>query len=186
MTRRDIPNIISLTRIVLVVPITILMVQREFSWALLLFFIAGVSDGLDGYLAKRNGWNSRLGSILDPLADKVLLVSSFITLGWLKFIPMWLVVMVLARDVIITVGGMAYHVVIGKYEMLPSISSKINTFFQIVMVLAIVFSLGVMALPDWLMTAFVYAVLGTTLFSGISYVWVWGRRAIREKGTAAK
>lgn len=173
-------------RIILVAPIVVLMVQREFSWALLLFFIAGVSDGLDGYLAKRNGWSSRLGSILDPMADKILLVSSFVTLGWLKFIPMWLVVMVLARDVVIIVGGMAYHVVIGKYEMLPSISSKINTFFQIVLVLAIVFSLGVMALPNWLMIALVYVVLGTTLFSGISYVWVWGRRAIREKSTAVK
>ena len=86
MKARDIPNIISIIRIVLVLPFIVLMLRQEFTLALILFFTAGISDGIDGYLAKRNHWTSRLGSILDPLADKLLLVSSFVTLAWLSIL----------------------------------------------------------------------------------------------------
>ena len=134
MKLRDIPNILSLLRISLVIPIVYLLVQREFSYVLVLFVIAGISDGLDGYLAKRNNWTSRLGSILDPLADKLLLVFSYLALGWMGEIPMWLVFAVMARDVIIIVGAISYHELIGEYDMEPSWLSKTNTFFQIVLI----------------------------------------------------
>jgi len=136
---RDIPNIISIIRILLVLPFVVLILRQEFTWALVLFFVAGVSDGIDGYLAKHNNWTSRLGSILDPLADKLLLVSSFITLGWLNILPVWLVAAVLLRDLAIISGGLAYHVLVGRYEMEPTIVSKLNTFFQIMLVLSTVF-----------------------------------------------
>lgn len=177
MTPRDIPNIISLLRIALVIPVVYLLLERQFSYALVLFFIAGFSDGLDGYLAKRNNWVSRLGSILDPLADKLLLVFSYLALGWLGEIPMWLVIAVMVRDVIIVVGAIAYHELIGKYDMTPTWMSKTNTFCQILLILVVVFSLGAYALPDLLIEALIYIVALTTLVSGINYVWVWGRRA---------
>lgn len=178
MTRRDIPNIITLLRIVLVIPVIYLLLQREFSYALVLFFIAGLSDGLDGYLAKRNNWKTRLGSILDPLADKLLLVFAYLALGWLGEIPMWLVIAVMVRDVVIVVGAIAYHELVGEYDMVPSWISKTNTFFQILLILVVVFSLGAYRLPPWSIDSLIYVVLFTTVLSGINYIWVWGRRAV--------
>ena len=188
MNLSDIPNIISVLRFILVVPIVLLLLEQEFVWALWLFFIAGVSDGLDGYLAKRNGWITRLGSILDPLADKALLMSSFVVLAWLELIPLWLVVIVVCRDLIIVAGSTAYHFLIGKFDLEPSFISKLNTFFQIVLVLVVVFSMGIMALPDWIILVFVYSILITTLISGLNYIWVFGRRALftKHKATTQK
>jgi len=183
VTPRDIPNIISLLRIALVIPVVYLLLERQFSYALVLFFIAGISDGLDGYLAKRNNWISRLGSILDPLADKLLLVFSYLALGWLGEIPMWLVIAVMVRDVIIVVGAISYHEIIGKYDMTPTWMSKTNTFFQILLILVVVFSLGAYALPALFIEALIYIVAITTLVSGINYVWVWGRRAANNNKT---
>ena len=179
MTLRDIPNIISLLRIVLVIPIVYLLIQREFSYALVLFFIAGISDGLDGYLAKRNNWKSRLGSILDPLADKLLLVFSYFALGWLGEIPLWLVAAVVIRDLVIIVGAISYHEIIGVYDMTPTWMSKTNTFCQIVLVLIVVFSSGAYKLPDDVIDTLVIIVAITTVASGVNYVWVWGRRAMK-------
>ncbi|WP_455200377.1 CDP-alcohol phosphatidyltransferase family protein [Kaarinaea lacus] len=185
MTPRDIPNIISLLRIALVIPVVYLLLERQFSYALVLFFIAGISDGLDGYLAKRNQWITRLGSILDPLADKLLLVFSYLALGWLGEIPMWLVIGVMARDVIIVVGAISYHELIGEYDMMPTWMSKTNTFFQILLILVVVFSLGAYSLPELFIEALEYIVATTTLVSGINYVWVWGRRAANTKNSNA-
>lgn len=181
MNRRDIPNIISVLRILLVFPVVWALLEGRFTTALILFFIAGVSDALDGFLAKHNGWESRLGSILDPIGDKVLLVSSFMTLAWLGLIPVWLFLVVIGRDVLIVVGALTYHFLIGEYEMEPSLFSKVNTFFQIVFVLAMVFYHGDFAVAPWLITTLGYIVVATTVISGIDYVWVWGTRSIREK-----
>lgn len=181
MTRRDIPNIISVLRIMLTVPVVVLLIEKRFAEALLLFAVAGASDGLDGYLAKRNGWESRLGSILDPVADKLLLVSSFIVLSWLGLLPLWLVLVVLGRDVIILVGALAYHFLIGDYDFRPTIVSKINTFFQIVLVLATVLSLSLYPLPEWFLARLIDIVLATTVLSGLDYVWTWGRSAMRSE-----
>jgi len=183
---RDIPNIISLLRIALVIPVVYFILEREFSFALVLFFVAGISDALDGYLAKRNNWISRLGSILDPLADKLLLVFSYLALGWLHEIPMWLVIAVMIRDVVIVVGAIAYHELIGEYDMMPTWMSKTNTFFQIMLVFTVVFSLGAYTLPPLLIKVLVYTVAATTLISGINYVWVWGRRAVAAKHSATE
>lgn len=181
MNARDIPNIISTIRIVLVVPFVLLILKQEFAWALVLFFVAGISDGIDGYLAKRNNWVSRLGSILDPLADKLLLVSSFVSLAWLGVLPIWLVAAVLLRDLIIISGAMAYHVIVGSYEMQPTIISKLNTFFQIMLILSTVFSRGLYPLPEAALHALVYIVLTTTILSGADYVYTWGKKTYHAK-----
>ena len=155
--------------------------RQEYGWALFLFLIAGISDGLDGYLAKRNHWQSRLGSILDPLADKLLLISSYMSLGWLHVIPMWLVLAVLLRDLIIIIGAVAYHILIGEYEMTPTVVSKMNTFAQILLVFLTVFSNGLYALPPALIDFMVPVVLATTILSGADYVWTWGKKAIKAQ-----
>ena len=107
MRRQDIPNLISITRILLVVPLVVALLDYQFGIAMVLFAIAGISDALDGFLAKHYHWESRLGSILDPLADKLLLVAGFATLTWLGYIPNWLLWLVIGRDIMIVTGGMA-------------------------------------------------------------------------------
>jgi cardiolipin synthase len=176
----DIPNIITVLRFLLVPPVVLLLLQEQFGLALLMFGVAGFSDALDGYLAKRFNWTSHLGALMDPLADKLLLVSSFITLGWLQLIPLWLVGVVILRDMVIVSGALVYNFRIERLEAEPTMVSKLNTVTQIVLVLAILFSQAVTAMPFLWMDVLLYSVLITTLWSGFDYVWRWSRRAWRK------
>jgi cardiolipin synthase len=178
VNRRDIPNLLTVLRIFLTVPVIWMLLEREFAWALLLFGVAGVSDGLDGYLAKRYGWESRLGSLLDPLADKALLVSSFLSLGWLGLIPTWLVLLVILRDLVIVTGALVYHFEVEQLEAAPSLISKLNTLTQILLVLVVVCAAGPLPLPESIAAILIWVTLVTTLASGASYVWIWGRKAL--------
>lgn len=182
MTRRDIPNIISILRIGLVFPTVMALLDEQFLLALLLFTVAGISDGLDGYIAKRYGYISRLGTILDPLADKLLLVCTYMALALLGLLPAWLVVAVVLRDLVILAGALAYHLLIGEYEMSPTVISKINTFAQILLGLVIVLAAaGLYPLSPRLVDWMAYLVLATTIVSGADYVWTWGVRACRAR-----
>ena len=184
MNPRDIPNLITAFRFLLVPPLVILLLNERFGAALILFGVAGFSDGLDGYLAKRYGWTSRLGELMDPLADKLLLVSSFVTLGWLGWIPLWLVVLVVLRDLIIVGGAIVFHMHVEHIEAAPSMISKLNTLAQILLVLAVIFSQAIHSLPALLMELLIYTVLVTTAWSGFDYVWIWGRKAWFKRGKA--
>ncbi len=175
---RDIPNAISLLRIILVVPVAMLLMDKRFDWALSLFVIAAVSDGLDGYLAKHYGWTSRLGSLLDPIADKMLLVTCFVLSGWLGLIPMWLVWAVILRDLLIVLGATSYHYLFGPFMGEPTLISKLNTVIQIALVVLVIFDQGFVALPEELIEVLIYAVLATTVVSGLGYASIWLRRAI--------
>jgi cardiolipin synthase (CMP-forming) len=179
--RRDIPNIISLLRLLAVIPIVFLLLEHRYGWALVLFAAAGISDGLDGFLAKRFGWRSRLGGILDPLADKVLLVACFLVLGTLSLIPVWLVVAAVFRDLLITGGALLYNYRVEELEAAPIVASKVNTVLQILLVVLVMADAGPVPLPDWLISFLVWACLGTVLVSGAQYVWIWGGKA-RRKG----
>ena len=182
MKARDIPNIITALRFLLVPPVVILLLQERFTAALIVFGVAGLSDGLDGFLARRFDWRSRLGGIMDPLADKLLVVSSFVTLGWLGLIPAWLVLLVILRDLVIIAGATFYHMRIEQFDAEPSVASKLNTAAQILLVLAVLYSSGIHTLPVMLMDVLLYGVLVTTLWSGFDYVWTWGRRAMHRGG----
>ncbi|MEJ2307743.1 MAG: CDP-alcohol phosphatidyltransferase family protein [Gammaproteobacteria bacterium] len=173
---RQIPNVISVFRILLVIPIIVLMLREEYAQALILFAVAGVSDGLDGFLAKRFQWQTWIGGVLDPLADKVLLVSTFLALGWLGRLPWWLVGLVFLRDLVIVAGALIYHYRIGKVNAEPTIISKVNTFMQILLVLVAMLA-QIFALPAPLVTILIYLVAVTTVISGLDYVIKWGRRA---------
>jgi len=182
MKFQDVPNLITILRIVLVLPVVLALLNEHYGVALLLFAVAGASDGLDGYIAKHYDCTSRLGSILDPLADKLLLVCTYLSLGWLGLLPVWLIVTVLLRDVLIVVGGVAYHHFIGEYEMEPSLISKLNTASQILLGFSVVLSMSLLPLSGALIDAMVYFVLVTTLLSGADYIWTWGRRAVAARG----
>ncbi|MCP4993700.1 MAG: CDP-alcohol phosphatidyltransferase family protein [Gammaproteobacteria bacterium] len=177
MKSEDIPNLISILRIFLTLPVVYLLLMQRFDIALILFAIAGISDGLDGYLAKRNGWVSRLGGILDPLADKVLLVSSYLSLAVVGMIPVWLVILVILRDLVIVTGALVYHFRVSQLEASPSLISKLNTVLQIILVLSVVLDQGMVSLPAIYLQGMIWLVAVTTLASGVGYVWVWSRRA---------
>lgn len=181
MKARDIPNVITVFRFLLVPPVVVLLLQERFTAALIVFGVAGFSDGLDGFLAKHFNWRSRLGGIIDPLADKLLLVSCFVTLGWLGLIPAWLVLLVILRDLVIVAGATFYHMRIEQFEAEPSVASKLNTAAQILLVLAVLYSFGIQAVPALLMEVLLYSVLATTLWSGFDYVWTWGQRAWQKR-----
>lgn len=173
MNRRDIPNLISGLRILLVFPIVWALLTQQFTLALWLFAIAGVSDALDGFLAKHYGWESVLGSFLDPVADKFLLVLSYIALAWIQVLPLWLVATVLIRDVVIVSGAIAYRFRVGPFEGKPTLLSKFNTLMQILLVLAVVAAQQVFTELQMWMSWMVLVVMFTTISSGLDYVVRW-------------
>lgn len=177
---RDIPNVITVLRMLLVVPILWLLLHRRYTEALLLIMIAGASDGVDGLLAKHFGWTSRLGGVLDPVADKLLLVGTFLTLAWIGDLPVWLAVLVILRDVVIISGAVSYHFLIEPVRPEPLLISKINTLLQILLVFSVVFAQAVIPLPQMLLTLLIYLTALTTLWSGIVYMGKWGRQALQK------
>ncbi|WP_069295389.1 CDP-alcohol phosphatidyltransferase family protein [Methylophaga muralis] len=181
MSPRDIPNLICLFRILLVGPIVWLMLHENFSAALFLVAIAGISDGLDGFLARHFHWQSRLGSIIDPLADKLLLVATFATLTYMQLLPLWLLLLVLGRDILIVCGALAYHLKYGEYELTPLWSSKINTVFQIALVLLVIVQQQWLPQAATWSTTLIWLVVASVIISGSEYIVVWGTNAWRQK-----
>jgi cardiolipin synthase len=182
MRASDIPNLITAGRILLVPPTAWALVQQHFPLALILFFVAGVSDAVDGFLAKYYGWTSRLGALLDPLADKLLLVTSYLALAWVGLLPLWLLALVVLRDLVIVTGAVVYNFHIQRLEAEPTVISKLNTLLQILLVLlVIVHEAWGWGQSDWI-GVLIYAVAVTVVWSGTDYVITWSRRA-RRAGT---
>ena len=178
MKMATVPNLICLLRMALTVPIVMWLAEGRFAQTLVLFGVAAVSDILDGYLAKTFGWTSELGKILDPLADKLLLVSVFITLAVIGLVPVWLAVIAVLRDVIIGVGAWIYQVIFGPLQGRPTVPSKINTLVQLTYVIAVVWQAAFHNLPDGLVLGLGAGVLVTTVVSGVDYVQIYIRKAI--------
>jgi len=168
------PNLITLARIALVPVLILLLKDQDYATGLLVFVIAGASDALDGYLAKRLNAQSRLGAILDPVADKLLLVSTYVMLTLLGHIPFWLVLVVVFRDLLIVGGYVLYTSHAGPVKMRPSILSKLNTLMQIALAtLVLAQQAAGLAWPPMVLDALVIAVLVTTVASGAHYLWSW-------------
>jgi len=127
----NIPNFLSLLRIILVPVIVIFLIQDEYAKALIVFTIAGLTDAMDGTLARLMNQQTELGAFLDPIADKILLTTSFISLSIFHIIPGWLTVIVISRDFIILLGIMILSLMSVKYEIKPLFVSKITTALQI-------------------------------------------------------
>jgi len=177
MHARDIPNLITFGRIVLVVPVTWALLEDRYALALGLFFVAGFSDALDGFLAKQYGWTSRLGALLDPLADKALLISCYAALTWNGLIPVWLLALVVLRDVVIVAGAVVYNYRVERFDAQPTLVSKLNTLLQILLVLMVLFNQATGYGDSQWIVWLVYAVTVSILWSGVDYVITWGRRA---------
>lgn len=174
-----IPNILTSARMLLAPLVALLLVRQEFDRALWGLLAAGASDGLDGFIAKRFNQSSRLGALLDPLADKLLMLATVLTLTWLGLLPLWVTVPILLRDVVIFGGAVAYYRRAGSIEMQPTLLSKANTCAQIgLMLLVVAIRADVVPFGRLLVPAFLLVVT-FTVSSGIQYVVVWGRRASR-------
>jgi cardiolipin synthase len=128
-------NWLTVLRILLIPVFVTLLVYQRPGVALIVFASAALTDLLDGYVARHRGSQSRLGAFLDPMADKMLLISSFVTLTWLKALPFWIAAVVISRDVILVVGALLIHMLGGRIYPRPTWAGKAATFFQIVTVL---------------------------------------------------
>jgi len=176
---RHIPNIICLIRILLIWPTVAALQAGEYWTAVVLVAVCAVSDGLDGWLAKRFNWTSHLGKMLDPLADKMLLVALFLTATWNNLIPWWLTAVVVGRDVMIGGGAVIYRLWFGPLHGRPTILSKINTGMQLAVVLAAILGAASGKLPTAeMVTALAICTLITTIVSGADYLTVFTRRAL--------
>jgi cardiolipin synthase len=133
---KHIPNMICVVRIILVAPITWSLMEGRYGLALGLILIAGLSDALDGFLARRFDWRTPLGGLLDPAADKLLMFAAFVSLTWIGLVPIWFTAIVVARDIVIVSGTIAYRLLVGPFQGEPTGASKLNTMLQIVFILA--------------------------------------------------
>ena len=161
-------NWLTVLRIVLIPVFVSLLVYRRPGLALVVFAAAALTDLLDGYVARHRGIQSRLGAFLDPMADKLLLISSFVTLTWLKALPFWIAAVVISRDITLVVGALAIHMAGGRIYPRPTWAGKAATFFQVLTVLTglagrfLKVELGV--------TVVMWLAAGFTVVSGLQYI----------------
>lgn len=168
------PNAITVARLALAPVMILLLKEQDYRAALAVFVLAGVSDALDGFIAKHYNQTTRLGAILDPLADKTLLVSVYVMMTVLDAIPFWLMLVVAFRDLLIIGGYLVYTSLVGAVHMRPSRLSKLNTFMQIALAVVVLVHLSELLPVDRWVGLLIYAVLFTTVASGVHYLWAWG------------
>lgn len=165
------PNLVTTLRIILAPIFVIYLINDQAFYSLIVFIIASISDGLDGLVARLFDQKSRLGSYLDPIADKIVLVSAFIGLAIKEMLPSWLSVMVISRDVMILLGILILFFNGMKFRIRPSIVSKITTCFQFVTVI-VAYVKGYFYLLEASFSFFIYLTAILTVSSGLHYVYV--------------
>jgi cardiolipin synthase (CMP-forming) len=171
----NIPNLITLTRLMSVPLMIWLIVSERFGVAFCVFLGAGVSDALDGFIAKRFDCRTRLGALLDPVADKALLSSVYVALYVAGLLPNWLVILVVFRDVTIIGGFVLLQTIAAPRKYDPLYISKLNTLVQIALVGYVLGRKG-MGFPDGLLTDVLLVTTAvTTVLSGLSYLVRWAR-----------
>ena len=188
MSLRWLPNAVTIGRMVLALPLLWALTSAQFALAFWLAVVAGVSDAIDGFLAKRYRWDSQAGGLLDPLADKLLLGVCFVGLWWSAHLPGWLVALVLGRDAVIVAGALVWWRTLGPFAAAPTQLSKLNTLLQIVVVAAVLFDAAFAAslpagegrgagpLPLVWLQALLLACAALTAASGVDYVVRYGAR----------
>ncbi len=172
----NLPNLITIGRL-LTVPVAIyLLVQQAYSAALVLFVLAAFSDALDGYLARLRNQTTQIGALLDPLADKLLLIGVFVVLGLQQILPIWLVILVVFRDVMIVGGFVLLFLVRLHFKVRPLIVSKVNTATQIVLAAFVIAEQAAGFELLWAEAGMIYLVAATTVISGGGYIVSWTRQ----------
>ena len=188
MILKYLPNAFTLIRFVLIAPFLMYLHQANYTGALYIFILAGLTDCFDGWLARTFQWQSRFGSFIDPLADKLLIASSCVSLALLKQLPWWLVILVFCRDVTISLGVLTWHRYVPeqRIEFKPTVLSKINTALQLGLVVFCLTELAfVNAIPH--ATNLTYMLIGlttlTTTTSYIDYFWTGAKHAFASTPT---
>ena len=174
---RHLPNAITLARILACPVLAWLIIIGNERAALWLAVAVGASDVVDGFLARRFNWQSRLGGLLDPIADKLFLVSAMVALAVSGALPAWLIVLVVVRDLVIVGGAFAYHYRVEPLVAAPSLAGKLNTLMQVVLVLAVLANGAMLPVPGWLLAALVQVAALLAVASGGHYVFAWTARA---------
>jgi cardiolipin synthase len=173
-------NAVTLTRLALVPLLVYLLATGRYGAALWVFLGAALSDAVDGFIARRFHQLTYFGAVLDPAADKLIVVSTVATLAWVGLLPLGLVALIVARDLVIVAGAAAYRGLIGPVEMAPTVAGKFSTFTQLSLVLLVLTDAsGLLELTGWLVPAY-WVVAAAALVSGSQYVWVWGRKALHH------
>lgn len=186
MILRHIPNILTLTRLILIAPFLVFLYQQQYVYAFYIFLLAGFTDGLDGWLARCFHWQSSFGSFVDPMADKLLIASSFISLAYIGSLPWWLVILVFLRDITISIGVLAwYWLMQNKPDFKPTYLSKINTVLQLALVVICLFELAFATIAPLWIRVLIVLTAATTTGSYIDYAWTWGKKAC-ENGQGVK
>ncbi len=179
-----IPNLLTLLRIASCPVLVLLLDARNYEVALLVFFAAGLTDGLDGLVAKRFNCVTYVGAILDPMADKLLITCAYVMLAIMGDIPFYLLVIVIFRDVVI-IGGYTVMLIVmeGKVPIQPIYWSKLNTFLQISLVVFVLLEHSGWLSLGYVMNLLIFGVIVTTVVSGTLYVWIWGfkRELVHER-----
>ncbi len=183
MKLKYIPNMICIARIILVAPIVWALLEERYGLALALCLIAGLSDALDGYLARRFDWRTRLGGLLDPAADKLLMFASFLTLTWIGWVPVWFTAIVIGRDIIIIAGTIVYQLLVEPIHGEPTGASKLNTVLQILFILLTIGHAWLGWPPMIVVEVLGIAILVTIAISTVQYV-TTGMRRLRQSREA--
>jgi len=173
----NIPNILTLTRIVMTPVIVYVLLRDEAELALFLLLLAGFSDLLDGAIARFFNQRTIVGAYLDPLADKLLLISTMVTLFYLGVVPLFLFLAVVFRDVLIVLGAISYELVTHNLKMEPSLVSKATTAMQIVCLLVLIFNMA-WPIGSWVVILSVWLAFVLTVVSGLHYLVVWTKKAV--------
>ncbi|HVC30320.1 MAG TPA: CDP-alcohol phosphatidyltransferase family protein [Steroidobacteraceae bacterium] len=182
---RHLPNLICLVRLALIWPVATALQGGRYGLALGLFVLAAISDGLDGYLAKRFNWTSDLGKFLDPAADKLLLVTVFVESTWLGLVPWWVTAAAVARDAMIALGALVFRLWFGPLRGRPTVISKINTAAQLLYLMAVMLGAAIAFPPPYVLRALALIVFTTIVLSGVNYVQAFTRRAWASADTGS-
>ena len=177
----NVPNLLSLLRVLLIPVFVILIMDKLFGWALVTFAVAGISDGIDGLIARVTHQRTELGAYLDPIADKLLLTAAFVTLAIIEILPNWLAVIVITRDVIILLGFVVLILTNHRPKMLPTLVSKVTTGLQISAVLLALLT-GYEPVFKILATVAIYGAALFTILSGAHYIYL-GTRILNGRET---
>lgn len=174
----QLPNLLTTLRLLLAVPVCLLIFRHEYLAVLWLAALAGFTDLIDGWLARKLGAQSTYGATLDPLSDKALLITAFVALTIVGAIPVVITIVVVLRDIIIVTGALCYRWLIGRYQMAPTFWGKANTLSQLVFMLMVIGQkVHPMFSPELLQFA-TLMVLALAFISGGNYVVVWSRKAL--------
>jgi len=180
MKLRYIPNMITALRLLMIIPFFYYIIERKYSAALCVFILASLSDGIDGFLARKFQWQTKLGAFGDPLADKLLITVSYITLTYIRQLPLWFTLLMVSRDAIIIMGTGVWYYLFRSIKFTPTLLSKINTVFQLLLVISILYQLSFQLLPAFIIMYLIAITTATTSLSFADYVIRWTIKAYKK------